>query len=256
MRNNNENDSNKRVSTLARRDLIKLGVGAGAAAAGMLKAPAIFAQQAQQPPPAPTGGLDQPPSLRVQHFPDITESQEVITTVQPGYITKTGPGWVNNSGRAFGNGPMDECSRRIVEWVHGFSESDLTPSCLETINFLQHDTVGSLFGGFESEPARINARLSQTMRGPCTVMGYGIKTTYEMAAFSNAAMIRHTDLAAFSPSAKRYTPPARRCSPPWPSATKSSRPSETPDRVITTLPAGIALTTASAWPWPAESSWA
>ena len=46
MRDNNENDNNKRVSTLARRDLIKLGVVAGAAAAGMLKAPAIFAQQA------------------------------------------------------------------------------------------------------------------------------------------------------------------------------------------------------------------
>src|SRR5437588_10282746 len=196
MRDNNENDNNKRVSTLARRDLIKLGVSAGAAAAGMLTAPAIFAQQAQQSPPAPTGGLDQAPSLRVQHFPDITESQEVITTVQPGYITKTGPGWVNSSGRANGNGPMDECSRRIVESVHGFSESDLTDSCIETISYVQNDTLGSLYGGFESDPARINARLSQTMPGPCTVMGYGIKTTYEMAAFTNAAMIRHTDFNA------------------------------------------------------------
>src|SRR4029077_17466608 len=124
---------------------------------------------------------------------DIAESEEVITTVQPGYVTKTGPGWVNSSGRASGNGPMDECSRRIVEWVHGFSESDLTDSCIETINYLQNDTLGSLYGGFESEPARINARLSQTMPGPCTVMGYGIKTTYEMAAFTNGAMIRNTD---------------------------------------------------------------
>jgi 2-methylcitrate dehydratase len=196
MPNNQTDDAKKPVGTLGRRDLIRLGVGAGAAAAGMLTAPAIFAQQAQQAPPAPTGGLDQAPSLRLQHFPDITESEEVITTVQPGYITKTGAGWVNNSGRAFGNGPMDESTRRIVDWVHGFSESDLTPSCLETINYLQHDTLGSLFGGFESEPARINARLSQTMPGPCTVMGYGIKTTYEMAAFTNAAMIRHTDFNA------------------------------------------------------------
>jgi 2-methylcitrate dehydratase len=91
---------------------------------------------------------------------------------------------------------MDESSRRIVDWVHGFSESNLTDSCIDTINYLQNDTLGSLYGGFESEPARINARLSQTMPGPCTVMGYGIKTTYEMAAFTNAAMIRHTDFNA------------------------------------------------------------
>jgi 2-methylcitrate dehydratase len=189
----------KGVSRLCRRDVMKLGVGAGVGVAAMLKAPAAFSQQAQiqgQQPGPPTSGLDKASSDRVQHFPDITESEEVITTVQPGYVTKTGPGWVNNSGRAYGNGPMDESSRRIVEWVHGFSESGLTDSCIETINYLQHDTLGSLFGGFESEPARINARLSQTMPGPCTVMGYGIKTTYEMAAFSNAAMIRHTDFNA------------------------------------------------------------
>jgi hypothetical protein len=117
--------------------------------------------------------------------------------VQLGYETKTGPGCVNNSGRANGNGPRDECSRRIVEWVHGFSESDLTDSCIETIKYLQNDTLGSLYGGFESEPARINARLSQTMPGLCTVMGYGLKTTYEMAVFTNAAM--------------SFTRPVRRC---------------------------------------------
>jgi 2-methylcitrate dehydratase len=181
-----------RVPALGGSDLIrKLGLGTGAAVA-MLKT--TSGQQGRGGPPAPpTAGLGQAPSGNVQHFPDIDESQEVITTVQPGYITKTGPGWVNNSGRANGNGPMDECSRRIVEWVHKFSDSDLTPSCIETMNYLQNDTLGSFYGGFESEPARINARLSETMPGPCTVMGYGIKTTYEMAAFANAAMIRHTD---------------------------------------------------------------
>src|ERR1700730_12753758 len=202
MGDDKENDIKKsakvsgRVSRLGRRELIKLGAGAGVAVAGMLTAPAAFSQQTQQGPTPPTGGLDQASSDRVQHFPDIAESEEVITTVQPGYMTKTGPGWVNNSGRANGNGPMDECSRRIVEWVLGFSESNLTDSCIETINYLQNDTLGGLYGGFESEPARINARLSQTMPGPCTVMGYGIKTTFEMAAFTHAAMIRHTDFNA------------------------------------------------------------
>ncbi len=77
--------------------------------------------------------------------------------------------------------------------MHGFSYEDIDAKTTETINFLQSDTVGMLYAGFESEPARINARLAQTMPGPCTLMGYGIKTTYEMAAFTNGAMIRHTD---------------------------------------------------------------
>jgi 2-methylcitrate dehydratase len=169
--------------------MARVGAGAGAAVAMLTRA---SAQQAQPSTP-PTGGLAPASHQNEQRFPDIRESDEVVTSVQPGYITKTGPGWVNTSGRASGNGPMDECTRRIVEWVHRISDSDLTDSCLNTINYLQHDTLGSLYGGFESEPARINARLAQTMPGPCTVMGYGIKTTLEMAAFANAAMIRHTD---------------------------------------------------------------
>ena len=174
---------------LTRRDAIaRLGVGAGAAVTMLKRASA----QAPAPSP-PTAGLDPASHANLQRFPDIRESEEIVSSVQTGYITKTGPGWVNKSGRASGNGPMDECSRRIVGWVHKVSESDLTSSCVETINYLQHDTLGALFGGFESEPARINARLASTMPGPCTVMGYGIKTTYEMAAFANAAMIRHTD---------------------------------------------------------------
>ena len=123
------NDSEKtkkvrrRASKLGRRDLMKMGVGASVAVAGMLNVPAAVAQQGEVPRP-PTGGLEPTSSAFVQHFPDIAESQEVISTVQPFYITKTTAGWVNNSGRANGNGPMDECSRRIVEWVHSFSASD------------------------------------------------------------------------------------------------------------------------------------
>ncbi len=195
--NNDNKKKDKKVSRsgLGRRDLMRLG--AGAAVAGMLKAPAAFARQGQQPPPiSPTSPLAPREHAREQHFPDIRESQEVITTAQPFYITKTRSGWVNDSGRAWGNGPMDESSRRIVDWVSGFSFKDLDAKTIETINYLQTDTVGMLYAGFESEPARINARLSQTMPGPCTVMGYGIKTTYEMAAFTNGAMIRNTDFNA------------------------------------------------------------
>jgi len=182
-----------RLSGLGRRDLLKIGAGAGAAIAGMLTAPGSLAQQGQATLPPPSGPLGTVNHERLQNWPDIRESQEVVTSVGAGYTTSTGPGWVNNSGRAAGNGPMDECSRRIVEFVSSYSEANLTDSLVETINYLMVDTLGSLYGGFESDPARIGARLAETMPGPCTVMGYGVKTTYEMAAFCNGLMIRHTD---------------------------------------------------------------
>ncbi|HYL38297.1 MAG TPA: MmgE/PrpD family protein [Bryobacteraceae bacterium] len=171
---------------LRRRDIMKLGVGTGVAV-NLLKP--LAAQQ----PAAPSGGLGPASSQNVQRWPDIQESREVAATTQTGYTVSTGPGWVNNSSRAFGNGPMDECSRRIVEFVSSYSESKLTAPLVETINYLMVDTLAAFYGGFESEPLRIIARLSETMPGPCTVAGYGIKTTYEMASFANAAMIRHTD---------------------------------------------------------------
>ena len=177
-----------RVRSFRRRDLLKFGAGAGVGIAALKPL-----QAQQQAGPAPSGGLGQASSQNVQRWANIQNSQEVAASTQPGYNVATGPGWVNNSGRASGNGPMDECSRRIVEWVDSYSESKLTPSLVETINYLMVDTLGSIYGGFESEPVRISARLSATMPGPCTVFGYGLKTTYEMAAFTNAAMIRHTD---------------------------------------------------------------
>jgi 2-methylcitrate dehydratase len=187
----------QKKSALDRREMIKMGVGAGVAMTAMLNASKVLAQQAQSTmPPLVTGPLAEASHNQVQHYPDIRESQEVITSVATGYITSTGPGWVNNSGRASGNGPMDECTRRIVDYVAHYDESKLTDPLVETIGYLMADTLGALYGGFESEPARIGARLAETMPGPCTVFGYGIKSTYEMAAFCNGLMIRHTDFNA------------------------------------------------------------
>src|ERR1700693_4575825 len=145
-----------RVPSLGRRDLMKLGVGAGVVT--MLKSPAA----AQEAPVPPTAGLAEASSQNVQRWPDIRESEQVVATTQPGYAVSTVPGWVNKSGRASGNGPMDECSRRIVEFVSSYSDSKLTDQLVEEINYLMVDTVGCLYGGFESEPIRISARISQT----------------------------------------------------------------------------------------------
>jgi 2-methylcitrate dehydratase len=90
---------------------------------------------------------------------------------------------------------MDLTSSRLVEFVGDYSATKLTDSLVEAVNYTMLDSIAAMFTGFESEPARINARLSRSMRGDmkCTVWGYGIVTTPEMAAFSNACMVRHTD---------------------------------------------------------------
>jgi 2-methylcitrate dehydratase len=184
-------ETNLPAPAMGRRELMKLGV----AAAGILAAQSASGQGQQGG--RFTGPLAPASTDGVQKWPEITESGEMVTADQVGFEMSSGPGWVNNSGRAFGNGPMDECTRRIVEWVSAY-QLNPTDAFLEAYNYLMVDTMGSIFAAFESEPARINARLSQTMRGDlkCTVLGYGITTTPEMAAFSNAAMIRHTDFGA------------------------------------------------------------
>ncbi len=107
----------------------------------------------------------------------------------------SGPGWAHTSTRASGNGAMDATSRRIVEYARAFSAADLTPRLQEAFANTMLDTIASLVSGFESEPARICARLARAQRGDLrsTVLGYGIVTTPELAAYANSSMIRHTD---------------------------------------------------------------
>jgi 2-methylcitrate dehydratase len=190
-----DRETNLPAPAMGRRKLIKMGVSAGVAAAGLLAAQSVSGQGQQGG--RLTGPLAPSSTDGVQKWPEIVESGEMVTSDQVGFDMFSGPGWVNNSGRAFGNGPMDECTRRIVEWVSGH-QLNPTDAFLEAFNYLMLDTVGSLYSGFESEPARINARLAQTMRGDlkCTIPGYGIVTTPEMAAFASAALIRHSDFGA------------------------------------------------------------
>jgi 2-methylcitrate dehydratase len=200
-------NSDEAVSSFGRRDLMKLG-GAGVAAA-ILPAVTLAAQQGQpnrpggaSPAPqaaqgnvAPTGGLERVPMI--QQWPEIAESSVVVTSTTTGYHVFTGAGWVNNSGRHSGNGPMDDVTRRLVEFTANFSESRMTPPVTTAINYLMADFMACLFSGFETDPGRAAARLSQryTMNGDfkSTVFGYGIPTTPEMAAFANGGMGRHSD---------------------------------------------------------------
>src|SRR5262249_34686654 len=55
--------------------------------------------------------------------------------------------------------------------------------------------IAALITGLDSEPARICVRMAKTTRGDLgsTVLGYGVTTTPELAAYANTSMVRHTD---------------------------------------------------------------
>ena len=91
---------------------------------------------------------------------------------------------------------MDDTTRKIVRFVKEFKESDMTPAVIKAANRAMVDSMASLVSGFEEEAVRIAARaakLSPAGSLKCTVLGYGLSTTPELAAFVNSAMVRLVD---------------------------------------------------------------
>jgi 2-methylcitrate dehydratase len=171
-------DDNARpgVPGLGRRELMKLGAGAVAAAA--LSGPRALAQRGGGSParPAPPPGS----------FPD-------------GWRPHTGPGYQTNFHRLGENGPMDDTTREIVHYVANFKESDVTPSARKAFNRTMVDSMAAGFAGFEEDASRIAARTARYYPGgtmKSTVWGYGITSTPEHASFVNSAMVRMVDFNA------------------------------------------------------------
>ena len=166
--------------SLGRRDLIKLGAGVVVTTLNGVRASAqggaSGTAQGQTAGPAPV-----PPSRSL------------------GVVTRAG--YKNDANRSSGNGPMDNTSRQIVEYVRSFSESSLTPPVVHALGRTMVDSMAALIAGFESEPARICARLARTVQSDlkCTVLGYGVTTSPELAAFANGCMLRHTDFNDLGP---------------------------------------------------------
>ncbi len=163
---------------LGRRDLMKLGAGVVVTA---LAAPRALAQRGAASGPAPAPGSARPAGEPRPH---------------------TGPGYKNDYNRLGNNGPMDDTTRKIVKYVNEFKESDLSPSVVQAVNRTMIDSIACLIAGFEEEPCRVAARLAR-LSPPgalkCTVLGYGISTTPELAAFANGCLIRVTDFSDNAP---------------------------------------------------------
>lgn len=171
-----QDDTRPCVPALGRRDLIKLGAGFVSAA---LTGSHLDAQRGG----GGGGGPQNAPPPGSMPNPDEPRPH-------------TGPGYKNAYDRLAGNGPMDDTTRKIVKFVHEFKESDITPTALKALNRTMIDSVAAIVAGFEEDAARAAARVSQWSPAgelKCTVLGYGISTTPELAAFANGTLIRCTD---------------------------------------------------------------
>jgi 2-methylcitrate dehydratase len=160
---------------LRRRDLLKLGAGAVLAATASEHVSSQGGGRGGTGGPAPAPGSPRPPGELRPH---------------------TGPGYKNDYNRLGGNGPMDDTTRKVVRFVREFSEANLTPPVTAAINRTMVDSIAALITGFEGEACRVAARLAQLSPAgalKCTVLGYGISTTPELAAFANGCLIRNTD---------------------------------------------------------------
>lgn len=158
---------------LNRRDAMKLGAAVVVAAASGAR---LAAQERREPagPPPPKGSMPPPEQLKV----------------------RVGPGYRYTANRLGHNGPMDDTTRRVVEFVAQYDAARMTDATVRAVNRTMLDSIAAILTGFEEEPVRIAARMSQ-MASPVglksTVLGYGISTTPELATFANACMVRATD---------------------------------------------------------------
>jgi 2-methylcitrate dehydratase len=90
---------------------------------------------------------------------------------------------------------MDQSSERIVAYADALQLQDLTPSCVRAAKTHLLDSIGCVLGGFDSPPSRVARAYSRGVSGQpgARVFGDGNITTPDVAAFTNAVMLRYLD---------------------------------------------------------------
>ena len=172
-------DSQLSGSGLGRRDLMKLGAGV---VMTTLAGEAAISKAAESTPAKPAGSAPLP------------RPAEATGGVDWKTVT-SGPGYKNDANRLLGNGPMDDTSRKLIDYTLKFSEKNLTPNLIPGINLTVIDSMSALITGFESEIMRSTTRYARTMQGDMksTVFGYGVVTSPEAATLANACAMRDAD---------------------------------------------------------------
>ena len=90
---------------------------------------------------------------------------------------------------------MDKTREKLVTYASDLSYSDLTPKAIHAVKRSVVDSIGCAIGAFDAEPvvAARNLASQVTAARPATIIGTQIKSSPELAAFANSAMIRYAD---------------------------------------------------------------
>jgi 2-methylcitrate dehydratase len=90
---------------------------------------------------------------------------------------------------------MDNTTDGIVSFATGLDFRDLSPAAIHAIKQRFIDTIGCALGAFSAEPAVITRRIASYVQSSfgAGILGTRIKSSVEMAAFANGAMIRCLD---------------------------------------------------------------
>jgi 2-methylcitrate dehydratase len=90
---------------------------------------------------------------------------------------------------------MDRTTETIAAYAAALTFDDLTPACLDAVRTRLLDSVACAIGGFDTPPAHIARNLASTISAApgARVLGTGVMTAPDLAAFTNAVMLRALD---------------------------------------------------------------
>ena len=86
-------------------------------------------------------------------------------------------------------------AERLSAYAAGLRYEDLTPEAVHEVKRRLLDSLGCAMGAYNSEPATIARRLASTVQStqPATVIGTGLASSPELAAFANGVLFRYLD---------------------------------------------------------------
>lgn len=88
---------------------------------------------------------------------------------------------------------MSTLADRLAAWASGLTYEDLSERVVHQAKARVLDSIGTLLGGWRSEPASIARAVALETPGDATVLGTARKTRPELAAFANGAAVRYLD---------------------------------------------------------------
>ena len=92
---------------------------------------------------------------------------------------------------------MDRTAETLADYASGLRYADLTPAAIHAAKRSLIDSIGCAFGAFHAEPSQAMRKLASevTAKRPATVIGTQIRSSPELAALANGAMIRYLDFS-------------------------------------------------------------